>query len=251
MNTSFFKPHLFGLVAGLVLAAALVVSTVLGTTAWMKIRNSKFISVKGSARKNIKSDLAIWTGNFATEAETLSDAQRALKEARGKVEKFLNDSGMTNYVFDSVAIEEKSARIESQTEGHRTFEDKTVGYRLKQAFQARTEDVYRIAQLNADSVLLVDEGVLLSTDKPKYIYTKVAEEKIEMLADATKDARARAERIATQGGDAHLTRLHSAEMGVFQITPINSSETSWDGMNDTSSIEKTITAVVTATFALE
>ena len=104
--------------------------------------------------------------------------------------------------------------------------------------------------MNADSTALVEQGVLLTTEKPKYIYTKVAEEKIEMLADATKDARARAERIAAQGGG-RLSRLHSADMGVFQITPINNSETTWDGVNDTTSVDKTITAVVTATFTLE
>jgi hypothetical protein len=71
-----------------------------------------------------------------------------------------------------------------------------------------------------------------------------------MLADATKDARERADRIAGQGG-ARVSRLHSADMGVFQITPIDNSDTSWDGMNDTTSMEKTITAVVTATFSLE
>ena len=90
----------------------------------------------------------------------------------------------------------------------------------------------------------------MTTEKPKYIYTKVAEEKIEMLADATRDARARAERISSEGGG-HLTGLHSADMGVFQITPLNRSDTSWEGMNDNTSVEKTITAVVTATFALK
>jgi len=40
-------------------------------------------------------------------------------------------------------------------------------------------------------------------------------------------------------------------MGVFQITPVHSIQTSWEGMNDTTSLEKTITAVVTATFGLE
>jgi len=40
-------------------------------------------------------------------------------------------------------------------------------------------------------------------------------------------------------------------MGVFQITPLYSGQTSGEGMNDTSSLDKTITAVVTATFALK
>ena len=176
--------------------------------------------------------------------------QRTLKESRAKVENFMNASGMTNHLFESVVIEELRAHFELQTNGERTYQDKTVGYKLTQSFEARTPDADRIAQLNADSTALLEQGVMLTTDKPKYIYTKVGEEKIEMLSDATKDARARAERIASQGGG-RLARLHSADMGVFQITPINSSETAWDGLNDTTSVEKTITAVVTATFALE
>ena len=250
MKTSIFKPHLFGMLAGLFLAAGLVFSALVGSTAWLKIHNSQFVSVKGSARKNIKSDLAVWRGSFTAQSAALLDAQRTLKESRAKVENFMNASGMTNHMFESVVIEEMRAHFEFQTNGERTYQDKTVGYKLTQSFEARTPDADRIAQLNADSTALLEQGVMLTTDKPKYIYTKVGEEKIEMLSDATKDARARAERIASQGG-VRLARLHSADMGVFQITPINSSETAWDGLNDTTSVEKTITAVVTATFALE
>jgi hypothetical protein len=97
---------------------------------------------------------------------------------------------------------------------------------------------------------LVEQGVFLTTDAPKFIYTQAAETKIEMLADATKDARARAEQIAGQGGR-DLGGLHDADMGVFQIAPLHSSDTSGEGMNDTTSLDKTITAVVTATFALK
>jgi hypothetical protein len=97
---------------------------------------------------------------------------------------------------------------------------------------------------------LVEQGVLFTTEPSQFIYTKVAEEKIEMLADATKDARARAEQIAVQGGRS-IANLHDAEMGVFQITPLHGTDTSSDGENDTSSLDKTITAVVTATFLLK
>src|SRR5690242_15341624 len=113
MKASIFKPHLFGMLAGLFLAAGLVFSALVGSTAWLKIHNSQFVSVKGSARKNIKSDLAVWRGSFTAEAGALLDAQRSLKDARTKVENFLNDSGMTNHMFDSVVIEEVRARFES------------------------------------------------------------------------------------------------------------------------------------------
>jgi hypothetical protein len=40
-------------------------------------------------------------------------------------------------------------------------------------------------------------------------------------------------------------------MGTFQITPVNSYDVSWYGSNDTSSYEKKVMAVVTASFAIE
>ena len=53
------RPQLFGLLAGLFLAAGLVFSAMLGTSAWVKIKNSQFITVKGSVQKGVESDLAI------------------------------------------------------------------------------------------------------------------------------------------------------------------------------------------------
>ena len=64
------------------------------------------------------------------------------------------------------------------------------------------------------------------------------------------DARSRADQIAGQRGRA-VQKLRAAKMGVFQLTPVLAIQASWDGMNDTTSLEKTITAVVTATFFLQ
>ena len=59
----------------------------------------------------------------------------------------------------------------------------------------------------------------------------------------------RAEKIAASGGS-KVRALRSAKMGVVQINPLYSSATSWEGNNDTSAVDKTITATVSATFAL-
>ena len=57
------------------------------------------------------------------------------------------------------------------------------------------------------------------------------------------DARLRAEQIAGQGGRS-IQGLRNARMGVVQINPLYSAATSWEGNNDTSSLDKTITATV-------
>lgn len=242
MNNS--RPQLFGMLAGLFLACGLVLSSMLAITTWLKVKNSQFITSKGSTRKNVKSDLIIWQGNFNVEAGTLLDAQRELKTDLVAVGQFLTSNGVTNFVFKPIEIMELKATKDA--DGWK--QERTTGYHLTQSVCVESEDVEKIAKL--DTTPLVEQGILFTTEPPQFIYTKVAEEKIEMLADATKDARARAEQIAAQGGRT-IANLHDAEMGVFQITALHGNNTSDEGENDTSSLDKTITAVVTATFLLK
>jgi hypothetical protein len=72
-----------------------------------------------------------------------------------------------------------------------------------------------------------------------------------MLAEASKDARTRAENIVASAGGAEIGKLRSADMGVINVNPANSTEGSWDGNNDTSSLEKDIITIVHATFELK
>jgi hypothetical protein len=81
--------------------------------------------------------------------------------------------------------------------------------------------------------------------------TKLGELKIQMLAEASRDARNRAENIVKQAEGASLGKLRSADMGVINVNPANSSETSWEGNNDTTSLEKDIITIIHATFELQ
>ena len=245
MNQS--RPQLFGMLAGLFLAAGLVFSAMLATTTWLKVKNSQFITVKGSARKNVRSDLIIWRGSFGVEADTLLAAQKNLKADRERVESFLRAKSFTNAVFTPIGIEEVKATLKT-TDG--LTQTRTSGYRLAQTVRIESGDVERVAQLDSESTALVEQGVVFAAQPPEFIYTKAGEAKIEMLAEATKDARARVEQIAAQGGRV-ISRLHNADMGVIQIAPMHSVQTSWEGLNDTTSLDKTITAVITATFSLK
>jgi hypothetical protein len=60
----------------------------------------------------------------------------------------------------------------------------------------------------------------------------------------------RAENMVKATGN-KIGSIRSAKMGVFQITPITSTDVSDWGVNDTSSLEKKVMAVVSASFAIE
>jgi len=241
------KPHLLGMVAGLFLAVGLVLSAGVATTAWFKVKTAQSIAVKGSARKNVRADLMVWKGSFTTQAAQLLAAQKQLKQDAEKVAEFIVTRGLTNVIFTPIAIEEIKGSL---TDSNGLTQPQVLGYRLTQAVRVESPDVDRVPQLDRDSVALVERGVLFTTQPPEFVYTKAGEAKVEMLAEATKDARTRAGQIAAQGGR-EIGTLQAADMGVIQIAPLYSGQTSWEGMNDTSSLDKTITAVVTATFALK
>jgi hypothetical protein len=71
-----------------------------------------------------------------------------------------------------------------------------------------------------------------------------------MLAEASADARERADKMLESAGGGTIARLRSADMGVINVNPPNSTSTSWDGNNDTTSYEKDIITIVHANFEL-
>ena len=81
------------------------------------------------------------------------------------------------------------------------------------------------------------------------MYSKLSELKIDMLAEATKDATLRATQIVSNANGS-LGKLVEAKMGVMQINPKGVTQVSDTGNNDTSSLEKEILAVVTVRFEL-
>lgn len=122
-------------------------------------------------------------------------------------------------------------------------------YVLSQGIEAASGEVDKVSEVSRQSTELLEKGIEFVSRQPEYFYTKLAELKLEMLAQASADAKKRAEQIVRAAGN-KIGLMRSARMGVFQITPANSVEISDYGMNDTTSLEKKVTAVVHAEFAI-
>ena len=124
------------------------------------------------------------------------------------------------------------------------------GYSLRQQLEVRSNDVDKIAQIAREATELINQDILIESNAPQYYYTQLGDLKIEMLGESAKDAKTRAERIASSTGNS-IGTVRSAKMGVLQITAADSTEVSDYGISDTSSIDKDITAVVNISFAVE
>jgi hypothetical protein len=122
-------------------------------------------------------------------------------------------------------------------------------YTLTQTVVIQSGDVNKVTSLAQDAGSLINEGVNFSTQRLEYYYTKLPGLRSQLIAKAVTDAQARAEKIASSTG-VKLGPLVSVNTGVLQLTAVNSTETGNMGSYDTSTIQKTLTAVVRASFKL-
>lgn len=205
------------------------------------------ITVKGSTEKKILSDFAIWRGSYSVTNLTLKGAYDLLKNNQTKVLAYLQSHNINK---DQVGVSSVQADTlyKITPEGNSTNE--VEGYRVTQTIAIQSNDINLIDKLSRESTELIEQNVEFRSNSPEYYYSKINDLKIEMLGDAARDAKERAERLAQSTGN-QVGVLKSAQQGVFQITPENSTTVSDYGEFDTSSVRKSVKAVVTMQFGIQ
>jgi len=237
------------IILGICIAAATIISSIILSQGFLKVMKftREQISVTGSAQKIIKSDYIIWTGSFKRRETDLATAYKKLQDDLVKVKAYLISKGANEK--EIIVSQIYTTTVYKKNEKGNDTND-IEGYLLGQNVEIRSGEVDKITQVSRESTELINQGIEFFSGTPEYTYTKLDELKVEMLAKASENAKQRAESMVKATGN-KIGFMRSARMGVFQITPVNSTEVSDWGVNDTSSLEKKVTAVVTASFAIE
>jgi len=232
----------------LILALGLIIAAfILGNT-WRYVSKSNVtVTVTGSASRDITSDYAKWTGTISEESPTLQECFSKLKANNEKVKQYLVSKGFPDEKITVSAIN-TSILYQNDREGLPT--SMISGYRLSQDFTIESNDVKKIDKLSREATELINEGIQINSPTPEFLYTKIGDLKVEMIGLAAQDAKQRAEQIA-KSTDNDIGEVRSSKMGVIQINAKNSTEISDYGINNTSSIEKTITVVVNMSFSIK
>ncbi|MBP6855554.1 MAG: SIMPL domain-containing protein [Candidatus Pacebacteria bacterium] len=245
-----------GIVAlGVILGIALVaVSYVISLTLYNIKASENIISVAGSSEQVIRSDVVKWRATISrtsgvdnlkqVSAQMQKDLQAVLlyMKANGVAENEITVGVMntnTMYPYGNGYYAEKG-----------DGSGQITGYSLAQDVTVQSSNVEVITKAAQGATALTNQGIVFSSGGLEYYYSKLADLKLQMLAKATEDAKQRAQKIAQSTG-ARVGALKSASMGVFQVTPVNSTELSDYGYYDTTSIDKQITAIVRTSFILK
>jgi uncharacterized protein len=236
----------------IVFALALVLTAFILSNAFKnRNRAADTISVTGMGSKDFVSDLIVWSGSFVKKNPDLKAAYSDLDKDREIIRQYLISKGITSedIVFSSVDI------MREFDESYDSYGNRRnsvfTGYRLNQNVQIESREVNKIEGISRQVSELINMGVEFYSNAPQYYYTQLAELKIEMIAEATKDAHTRAEQIAKNAGS-KVGKLKKANMGVFQIIAQNSSEDfSWGGSFNTMAKNKTATITMKLEYGIK
>jgi len=228
--------------AGLALIAVALAIGLFVVAAGIRARGTvDTISVTGSAKRSITSDFVIWDASVSVQGETTGAVVAQLDSWVEQTLAALRASGIQEDELTVGAISTESVIGRS---------GQVTGYRLTRSFQVRSARVDAVVAAIEDSSGLLAAGVPLSAGQPQYVYTKLAELRPALSAEATEDAIRRAEAIIEITED-ELGGLRDISVAPFQVTAPGSTDVSDYGIYDTSTREKEVTAVVNVTFAVK
>jgi uncharacterized protein len=201
------------------------------------------ITITGSARKPISADLAQWELEVKGEAGTEVAAAYDARTAGSSLATFLRKAGIAPKDISPEVVQSEVVTTRIDKKHTRTT------YVVSQGYGVSSRQIDVVARAATRLGTLLERGIDVSAQPLAYVSTNLDAAKLDALAAATAEARRRAE-ILVKGLGGHLGRMRASSLGVYQITPRNSTEISDYGVNDTSSRLKDVTAVVTATFAV-
>lgn len=240
-KSDFFLPSI-------ILGISFIIGVVVFANAWKSNqRANQTITVTGSAKKEIVSDLGFLRGTISVQAQTSEAAFNELNRQKPILVSYLSGKGFPKEKIEFFTINSYPV-YELNNMGYQTGVIR--GYIYNQRIEIQSADVNKIKEISLDITSLIEKGVNFNVEPPEYHYTKIAELKIEIQAEAARDAMVRAQKIA-DATDRDLGPMRNARMGVIQITPKFSNAISDYGINDLSSIEKEIIGVVNASFEIE
>lgn len=235
----------------MLIALAIIISTVTLSDAIIKRYSmDNGISVTGLGSRDFVSDLIIWQSSVSARASNLKEAYALIEQRKQSVKEYLVKKGVKSNELEisSIDIEKE---FQTMYESNGTSYSQFIGYKLTQRIRVESGNVDRVEKISREISELIDQGIEIVTESPLYYYTKLSELKVEMIAQATADAKLRAEKIAEKSGS-ELGSLKQAAMGVFQIIGQNTDEDYESGGSfNTSSKNKTATITVRLEFEAE
>jgi len=222
---------------------------ILGTQARKAVSNkpqATQITVKGLAVKQVKADSVEWTLNISVVEPTFGAALSKLRSVRPVVDAFLTKEGIDKATWkeSDETVTPHMVTVYLENGGQKQEQQ---GFEGSQSVTIVTKDLERIVKANKNILAVQSEGHPITAGDPLFLVGNLEEIKMSLIADATANARKRAEEFVRQDG-VKVGVMRSASQGAFYIL---ADSDDYGGVYDKSTINKIAKVVVTIVYNIQ
>jgi hypothetical protein len=241
-------------VLGVLLAFGIIVGGwVLGAQIKATRLSDRYVSVKGLVERTVKSDLVIWPLSYKEAGDNLPAVYAKTDADKTAIMQFLDEQGIKSSEIELDVVRVVDTQANEYGGGNRAPQR----YIVEQQITVRTSRVDQVAAAAQKTMQLLQKGIVLNSTQGQglaYKFSGLNSIKPDMITEATRNARAAAERFASDSGS-KVGSIRQANQGVFSILPADQgSTTGEEGDNNATadnSLMKTVRVVTSVQYYLE
>jgi uncharacterized protein len=241
-------------VLGVLLAFGLIVGGwVLGAQIKATRLSDRYVSVKGLVERTVKSDLVIWPLSYKEAGDNLPAVYAKTDADKTAILQFLDAQGIKSSEIELDVVRVVDTQANEYGGGNRAPQR----YIVEQQITVRTSRVDQVATAAQKTMQLLQKGIVLNSNPGQglaYKFSGLNSIKPDMITEATRNARAAAERFASDSGS-KVGSIRQANQGVFSILPADQgSTTGEEGDNNATadnSLMKTVRVVTSVQYYFE
>ncbi len=244
-------------ILGSLLALGLILSGwMLGAQIKATRLGDRYVTVKGLVERQVKSDLAIWTLRYKEAGDDLPLVYSKTEADKKTVLQFLDQQGIQSSEIELGIVRVVDTQANEYGGGNRA----PHRYIVDQEITVRTARVDTVAAAAQKTIQLLQKGIVFNSDSGQglsYKFTALNAIKPDMITEATRNARAAANRFASDSGN-KVGSIRQANQGVFSISSADQgSDISEPGpgggeiFSADASLMKTIRVVTTVQYYLD
>jgi hypothetical protein len=228
--------------AAVLSAGILLAALVFGLFFHSARQPERTVSVVGAATRSFEADRVKWRLSISRQVgdQDLPGGFDMIRDDVASIRSQLTAAGLPD---SALTLQPPSAQPQYSPQGGRS------GYSVVQPLYVLTGDIERVEAVALEPGRILTPGMALEYSQLEYFYDGIAELKHALLADATRDAKRRAEEIAGST-DGRVGAMVTARAGVFQITEPYSTEVAGYGIHNTATRKKEITVTVHGEFRI-
>ena len=236
----------------LLLALGLIIGGwILGAEIKATRLGDRYVTVKGLVERKVKSDLAIWPLNYKEAGDDLTALYAKTEADKKTVLQFLEEQGIQSSEIELGVIRV----VDTQANEYGGSNRAPHRYIVEQQVTVRTSRVDQVATAAQKTLLLLQKGIILGGNPGQgltYKFTGLNAIKPDMITEATRNARAAADRFAADSGS-KVGSIRTANQGVFSILPADQGGDGGEGGygGSDSSLMKTVRVVTSVEYYLE